>query len=61
MGLTHDFGQNFNNPNAQCSRQDVVDFMNATQAFMDQTDWIERYAWFGAMKNMQGVNEVRRR
>lgn len=25
---------------------------------MDATDWVERYAWFGAMKNMQGVNEV---
>lgn len=25
---------------------------------MDNTDWVERYAWFGAMKDMQGVNEV---
>ena len=32
--------------------------MNVTQSFMDETDWIERYAWFGAMKDMQGVNEV---
>lgn len=32
--------------------------MNATQSFMNETDWVERYAWFGAMKDMQGVNEV---
>lgn len=33
-------------------------FMNATQSFMDSTDWVERYAWFGAMENLQGVNQV---
>lgn len=33
--------------------------MNATQQFMDDTDWVERYAWFGAMEDMQGVNTVR--
>ena len=32
--------------------------MNATQSFMDNTEWIERYSWFGAMRDMQGVNEV---
>lgn len=25
---------------------------------MDNTDYIERYAWFGAMENLQGVNQV---
>ncbi|KAI0773870.1 glycosyl hydrolase catalytic core-domain-containing protein [Fomes fomentarius] len=50
--------QNFNDANAQCSQQDVVNFMNATQEFMDNTEWLERYAWFGAMENMQGVNEA---
>jgi hypothetical protein len=25
---------------------------------MDQAPFVERYAWFGAMKNMQGVNPV---
>ncbi|KAI0721819.1 glycosyl hydrolase catalytic core-domain-containing protein [Cerioporus squamosus] len=48
--------QNFNDGNEQCSQQDVVDFLNATQEFMDKTDWVERYAWFGAMEDMQGVN-----
>ena len=23
--------------------------MDVTQGFMDKTDWVERYAWFGAM------------
>ena len=32
--------------------------MNATQEFMDGTEWVERYAWFGAMENLQGVNQV---
>ncbi|TCD61263.1 hypothetical protein EIP91_008696 [Steccherinum ochraceum] len=49
--------QNYNQVDQQCSQQDIVDFLNATQSFMDSTDWIERYAWFGAMRNMSGVNE----
>jgi len=31
----------------QVSNADVAAFMNETTAFMDSTDWIERYAWFG--------------
>ena len=23
---------------------------------MDATDWVERYAWFGVMENLQGVD-----
>ncbi|KAI0786318.1 glycosyl hydrolase catalytic core-domain-containing protein [Abortiporus biennis] len=49
--------QNYNQVDQQCSLQDSIDFMNATQAFMDATDWVERYAWFGAMKDMRGVNQ----
>jgi hypothetical protein len=45
-------------PAAQCSQADVSTFMNVTQQFMDSTEWVERYAWFGAMENLQGVNEV---
>jgi len=52
--------QNFVNPHEQCSQQDVINFMNATQSFMDKTEWVERYAWFGVMKDMQGVNEYDR-
>lgn len=49
--------QNYNGPD-QCSQDDVILFLNKTQAFMDSSDFVERYAWFGAMENMQGVNEV---
>lgn len=44
--------------NQQCSQSDVNSFMNQTQNFMDETEWVERYAWFGAMRNLQGVNPV---
>lgn len=40
--------QNFNN-GPQCSYNDIVRFLNTTQTYMDNTDWVERYAWFGAM------------
>lgn len=56
--LTRLLAQNFNQADRQCSSDDIVGFMNATQSFMDSTDWIERYAWFGAMENLQGVNQV---
>ncbi|PPQ89472.1 hypothetical protein CVT25_011998 [Psilocybe cyanescens] len=49
--------QNYANLTAQCSSSDVVEFMNATQSYMDNADFVERYAWFGAMENMQGINE----
>jgi len=50
--------QNNNVADEQCDLQDVVNFMNATQGFMDSTSWVERYAWFGAMENMQGVDNA---
>jgi len=52
--------QNFVDADEQCAQQDVINFMNATQSFMDQTEWVERYAWFGAMREMQGVNGYNR-
>ncbi|KAG7091005.1 hypothetical protein E1B28_010070 [Marasmius oreades] len=48
--------QNFNQANKQCSQDDIVLFLNKTQSFMDRTDWVERYSWFGSMRDMQGVN-----
>jgi len=47
--------QNFNG-GPQCTQQEVIDLLNQTQAFMDSTDWVERYAWFGVMENLGGVN-----
>jgi hypothetical protein len=43
--------QNYVNLTAQCSLEDVVAFMNHTQGFMDNTTWVQRYAWFGAMEH----------
>jgi len=49
--------QNYVDFKKQCSQDDVVSFMNKTQTFMDNADFVERYAWFGAMRDMQGVNQ----
>ncbi|CCO34315.1 putative serine-rich protein C13G6,10c [Rhizoctonia solani AG-1 IB] len=43
--------QNFVN-GAQCTYDEIVEFLNTTQTFMDQTPWVERYAWFGAMASL---------
>ncbi|KAL7422801.1 hypothetical protein Q5752_002097 [Cryptotrichosporon argae] len=43
---------------AQATYSEIVDIMNATMAYMDAQDWVERYFWFGAMYDMQGVNPL---
>jgi hypothetical protein len=50
--------QSFTNQ-PQCDYKSTVQFMHDTTSFMDQTEWVERYSWFGAMENLQGVNPVR--
>ncbi|TDL19875.1 glycoside hydrolase [Rickenella mellea] len=47
--------QNYNN-GPQCTQTDVNAFLNQTQSFMDATEWVERYAWYGVMENLNGVN-----
>ncbi|KAK0448716.1 glycoside hydrolase [Armillaria borealis] len=49
--------QNFNDADNQCSEEEIQVFLNVTQSFMDNADWVERYAWFGAMTDLQGVNQ----
>ncbi|CAE6467372.1 unnamed protein product [Rhizoctonia solani] len=50
--------QNFVN-GAQCTYDEIVQFLNTTQTFMDQTPWVERYAWFGAMASLpDNVNQL---
>jgi hypothetical protein len=44
----------------QCKDDEVPVFLRETQGFMDSVDWVERYSYFGAMKEMQGVNEANR-
>jgi hypothetical protein len=39
--------QNFNDPNAQCSQDDVTNFMTTVTQFMDNTDWVAAYFAFG--------------
>ncbi|KAJ1308061.1 hypothetical protein OPQ81_002127 [Rhizoctonia solani] len=44
---------------AQCTYEEIVQFLNVTQTYMDQTPWVERYAWFGAMASMpNNVNHL---
>ncbi|KAJ7693296.1 hypothetical protein B0H17DRAFT_844386, partial [Mycena rosella] len=47
--------QNFNN-GPQCTAAETAEFLNQTQAFMDSQDWVERYAWYGIMTDLGGVN-----
>ncbi|CAE6446028.1 unnamed protein product [Rhizoctonia solani] len=50
--------QNFVN-GAQCTYDEIVQFLNTTQTYMDQTPWVERYAWFGAMASLpNNVNNL---
>jgi hypothetical protein len=51
--------QNFNG-GAQCSEGEIWDFLQQTTGWMDATPWVEKYAWFGVMKDMQGVNDFDR-
>ncbi|TFK56114.1 glycoside hydrolase [Heliocybe sulcata] len=48
--------QNFNG-GAQCSDSDIASFMGQTTSFMNNADYVQAYMWFGAMHDMQGVNQ----
>ncbi|KAG6832965.1 hypothetical protein H0H92_004849 [Tricholoma furcatifolium] len=41
---------------AQCTMDEVWTFMETTQAWMDATDYIQHYFFFGAMYDMGNVN-----
>ncbi|KAJ7176661.1 hypothetical protein C8R46DRAFT_809864, partial [Mycena filopes] len=43
--------QNFNK-GPQCTAPEVAEFLNTTQSFMDAQDWVERYAWYGVMRDI---------
>lgn len=51
--------QNFNG-GAQCSWDETQTFHHQMADWFNSQDYIERYSPFGAMKNMQGVNEANR-
>lgn len=44
----------------QCTQAQANEFMDTTQKFMDKTDWVERYSWFGAMPDpvVSAVNSL---
>jgi hypothetical protein len=44
------------NQHPQCSKQHTWDYYKEIIGWMDQTPFVERYAAFGAMHEMQGVN-----
>jgi len=50
--------QDFVNASDICSPEDVVQFMNITQDWMESSPFVERYSWFGAMTALDGVNPV---
>ncbi|KAJ7861947.1 glycosyl hydrolase catalytic core-domain-containing protein, partial [Mycena leptocephala] len=52
--------QNMQGPQNQCSMRNVTEFMSETRDFMNQMEWVERYAWYGAKTpaDMHGVNAV---
>ena len=39
-------------PNQPVSQQEVNDFMQQSLATLDSLDWVERYAWFGAQRQL---------
>ncbi|KAG8902302.1 hypothetical protein FRB99_004641 [Tulasnella sp. 403] len=50
---------NFGDPSrGQPSPQEIIDFLGATQNWMDRTSFVERYAWFGATASSQTINPV---
>ncbi|KAF5331943.1 hypothetical protein D9611_008976 [Ephemerocybe angulata] len=49
---------NFVDSSSPCTSSNITDFLAKTQGFMDDTPWVERYSYFGAMKDLQGVNPV---
>jgi hypothetical protein len=51
--------QNFNG-GAQCSMDQIWAFVTQAAQWMDSQDWVQMYAPFGFMQQMQGVNDLDR-
>jgi len=41
--------------NPPCDQQSVYNFMGQTTLFLDQQSWVERFSYFGAMRNLGSV------
>ncbi|KAF9474707.1 glycoside hydrolase [Pholiota conissans] len=48
--------EDYVHPENICTLQDIITFMNAMQTFLDGAGFVERYAWFGAQKNLTMVD-----
>ncbi|KJA27610.1 glycoside hydrolase family 128 protein [Hypholoma sublateritium FD-334 SS-4] len=48
--------QDYVNVTHVCSADEISAFMNVTQAYLDSVSYVERYAWFGAQKNLSIVD-----
>ncbi|WVR00018.1 hypothetical protein IAU59_007160 [Kwoniella sp. CBS 9459] len=47
-----------NSYDSQATYVEVQRFMDITTAWMRSVDWVERWFWFGAMYEMQGVSDL---
>jgi len=48
----------FSSNDPPCDQQSVYNFLGYTSLFLDQQGWVERWAWFGAMRNLGGIPET---
>ena len=51
--------QDYVNTSHICTADEVSAFLNVTQIYLDSASYVERYAWFGAQRNLSIVNIVR--
>ncbi|KZV98775.1 hypothetical protein EXIGLDRAFT_831991 [Exidia glandulosa HHB12029] len=56
--LTEFACQSFVDENDVASAEEISLFMNTTVSFLESTDWVERYSWFGAMTKLHGMNPL---
>ncbi|WOO83826.1 Alkali-sensitive linkage protein 1 [Vanrija pseudolonga] len=45
-------------PPPPATQDQITEFMRESMAWLDAQPWVERYFWFGAMYDMQGVNPL---
>ncbi len=51
--------QDYVNTSHICTADEVSAFLNVTQIYLDSASYVERYAWFGAQRDLSIVNIVR--
>lgn len=56
--LTEFACENFSGTGSQCTSDQVYQFMYTALLFLNHTPWIQRHSWFGALRDMSGVNTL---